>query len=65
MNNIPEVKMGLIAVSRDCFPITLSERRSKEVEAAVKEAGMDIYRANTVVESDTDMVKAVEEIKKE
>lgn len=65
MNNIPEVKMGLIAVSRDCFPITLSERRSKEVEAAVKEAGMDIYRANTVVESETDMVKALEEINAE
>lgn len=65
MNNIPEVKMGLIAVSRDCFPITLSERRSKEVEAAVKEAGMDIYRANTVVESETDMMKALEEINAE
>jgi hypothetical protein len=24
MNNIPEVKLGLIAVSRDCFPISLS-----------------------------------------
>ena len=25
MNNIPQVKMGIIAVSRDCFPITLSD----------------------------------------
>ena len=25
MNNIPVVKLGLIAVSRDCFPIQLSE----------------------------------------
>ena len=22
MNNIPQVKMGILAVSRDCFPIT-------------------------------------------
>ncbi len=27
MNNIPQVKLGIIAVSRDCFPIALSERR--------------------------------------
>ena len=27
MNNIPEVKLGLIAVSRDCFVISLSARR--------------------------------------
>ena len=25
MQNIPEVKLGIVAVSRDCFPITLSE----------------------------------------
>ena len=33
MNNIPVVKLGLIAVSRDCFPIQLSEKR----RAAIKE----------------------------
>ena len=33
MQNIPEVKLGIIAVSRDCFPINLSIRRS---EALVK-----------------------------
>ena len=27
MQNIPVVKLGLVAVSRDCFPITLSEKR--------------------------------------
>ena len=27
MTNIPEIKLGLIAVSRDCFPLALSERR--------------------------------------
>ena len=26
MQNIPQVKLGIIAVSRDCFPIQLSER---------------------------------------
>ena len=27
MYNIPEVKLGVIAVSRDCFPIDLAQRR--------------------------------------
>ena len=27
LTNIPEVKLGIIAVSRDCFIIDLSERR--------------------------------------
>ena len=29
MNNIPVVKLGLIAVSRDCFPIQLSEEETR------------------------------------
>ena len=35
MNNIPNVKLGIVAVSRDCFPITLSETRRKAVVAAL------------------------------
>ena len=27
ISNIPEVKLGIVAVSRDCFPIQLSEKR--------------------------------------
>ena len=27
MENIPVIKLGLVAVSRDCFPIVLSEKR--------------------------------------
>ena len=27
IKNIPEVKLGMIAVSRDCFLISLSEKR--------------------------------------
>ena len=36
MSNIPEVKLGLIAVSRDCFVISLSERRRGEVPALLE-----------------------------
>ena len=34
MLNIPDVKLGIIAVSRDCFPIALSEKRRKAIVKA-------------------------------
>ena len=60
MQNIPEVKLGLIAVSRDCFPIALSEKRRS---AIVKTCGGNIYECPVTVENETDMLKAVEDVK--
>ena len=63
MENIPQVKLGLIAVSRDCFIISLSERRRSELFESCKKRGVDIYEAKTTVENERDMLKAVEEVK--
>ena len=63
MNNIPEVKLGVIAVSRDCFVISLSERRRAAVKEACGKKGIDLFEAKTTVENETDMLKAVEEVK--
>lgn len=64
MSNIPEVKLGAIAVSRDCFVISLSEsRRSAVVEACKREQGIDVFEAKTTVENEKDMLKAVAEVK--
>ena len=62
-NNIPEVKLGLIAVSRDCFVISLSERRRAAVAAAYKELGGEIYECKITVENEKDMLRAVEDVK--
>ena len=43
LTNIPTVKLGIIAVSRDCFIISLSERRRAAVVAACQAKGVDIY----------------------
>ena len=32
INNTPEIKLGIVAVSRDCFPNSLSENRRKALE---------------------------------
>ena len=64
MKNIPEVKLGIIAVSRDCFPMTLSESRRKAVVAACAKKSISIVEAKTVVENEKDALKAVDEINK-
>ena len=38
MNNLPEVTIGLVAVSKDCFFLELSKRR-RDAVFAVKEMG--------------------------
>lgn len=60
MKNIPDVKLGLIAVSRDCFPIALSESR----RAAIRKLyGEGLYECRVTVENEKDMLRAVEDVK--
>lgn len=63
MKNIPEVKLGIIAVSRDCFPMTLSARRRASVVKAFQEQGGEIFECSVTVENELDMLKAVEAVK--
>ena len=67
MINIPKIKLGIVAVSRDCFPESLSVNRRKAlVEAyAKKYDAEDIYECPIcIVESEIHMVQALEDIKK-
>lgn len=66
-SNIPVVKVGIVAVSRDCFPAPLAVNRRKAVVEAYKKKydAADIYECPiTIVESEIDMVNALEDIKK-
>ena len=62
MMNIPVVKLGIVAVSRDCFPIALSQRRRAAVVAACEARKLPVYEAITVIENENDSMKALEEI---
>ena len=67
MTNIPEIKVGVVAVSRDCFPESLSVNRRKAVIKAYTEkyGAADIYECPVcIVESEIHMVQALEDIKK-
>ena len=68
MNNMPKVKVGIVAVSRDCFPESLSVNRRKTLVEAYKAAynAEDIYECPVcIVESEIHMMQALEDIKKE
>ncbi|MBQ6036726.1 MAG: L-fucose/L-arabinose isomerase family protein [Lachnospiraceae bacterium] len=67
MLNSPELKIGLVAVSRDCFPESLSVNRRKAlVDAYTKKYGTEtLYECPIcIVESEIHMVQALEDIKK-
>ena len=56
--NVPEVKLGVIAVSRGCFPSSLAERRR---EALVAAYGNGIYDCPVTVVTELDAEKAVKD----
>ena len=66
MINMPKVKIGVVAVSRDCFPESLSVNRRKAlIKAYTDKYGADeIYECPIcIVESEIHMVQALEDIK--
>ena len=65
--NLPKVKVGIVAVSRDCFPESLSVNRRKALVKAYEDkyGKNDIYECPVcIVESEIHMVQALEDIKK-
>ncbi|MGB9893511.1 MAG: L-fucose/L-arabinose isomerase family protein, partial [Candidatus Saccharicenans sp.] len=63
MQNIPELKIGLIAVSRDCFPAELSRRRRMAVAAECRKLQLPLIELETIIENETEVLIALEEIR--
>ncbi len=67
MSNIPQSKIGVVAVSRDCFPESLSVNRRKALIAAyeAKYGKGAIYECPVcIVESEVQAMQALEDVKK-
>ncbi len=65
INNIPKIKVGIIAVSRDCFPESLSVTRRKRLVAAYtsKYSKEEIYESPVcIVESEIHMEHALQDV---
>ena len=62
MSNMPNIRLGLVAVSRDCFPVELSKKRRDKVSEECRRKKIPIIRIETVVENERDTLKALDEI---
>ena len=60
--NIPVVKLGIVAVSRDCFPIELSQRRRAAVVEACQKKGIGVVEIKTIVEDENHALAALKEL---
>lgn len=64
MNNSPMIHLGIVAVSRDCFPSELSKTRRANVVKEYRKLGHEIYECPVMVQNENDVSKALEDIRK-
>lgn len=64
MNNIPSVRVGLVATSRDCFPLELARRRRSDLIKECQKKKLPVYEIATVVENENHIPRALEELQK-
>lgn len=65
MNNWSDVNLGIVAVSRDCFPVELSKNRRVKVVEECRKKNISVAEIKTVVENEKDVLKALKEIKEQ
>ncbi|MGH7494404.1 MAG: L-fucose/L-arabinose isomerase family protein [bacterium] len=63
MKNVPAIKLGIVAVSRDCFPVELSRKRRVAVMNACKAKDIPVIEIETIVENESDAVKVLKELR--
>ncbi len=61
MINQPVVKLGIVGVSRDCFPIELTRTRLAALMAEVKKAELpEVHDCPVIIENEVDAMKALD-----
>ncbi|MDR0868744.1 MAG: fucose isomerase [Planctomycetota bacterium] len=59
--NQPEIVLGVVGVSRDCFPKELTKRRLAALMAELKKKKINAVAADTIVENEADALAALNE----
>ena len=62
--NMPEVKLGVVGVSRDCFPASLTQKRLGILDKCLADAGVAHFTSSVILENEKDALKALDELKK-
>jgi L-fucose isomerase-like protein len=58
------MRQGILAVSRDCFPVEISRERRQKVDAACRKGKIPIIELSGIIENEQDVPEALEEIEK-
>ncbi|MCX7975121.1 MAG: fucose isomerase [Candidatus Aminicenantes bacterium] len=61
MTNLPTVRLGLIATSRNCFPIELARRRRTELIKECRRQKIRVHEISTIVEREDHVIEALKE----
>ncbi len=61
LTNAPEVKLAIVGVSRDCFPIALTRQRMGRLVQACEAVGQQVFACPTIIENEKDTVQALAE----
>ena len=60
--NMPEVRLGVVGVSRDCFPIELTKRRLAALMKPLVARRLKAHRCSVVIEREADALAALAEL---
>ena len=63
MINLPQVHIGVVAVSRDCFPDTLSRERLAAIMREAKKQSLPVTAMETMVMYEKDIEPAIKELR--
>lgn len=63
LTNLPDVKIGVAGVSRDCFPVELTRKRLHALMAALTRRGVSARRCPVIIEKETDALDALKHFK--
>lgn len=61
--NVPQIALGVVGVSRDCFPVSLTRRRLDALSKALGKIGLKAHICSVIIENENDVLKAEEELK--
>ena len=62
MINMPQIKLAVVGVSRDCFPASLTQKRLAALMAEVKKAKLpNVVACPVTIENENDTLKALGE----
>jgi L-fucose isomerase-like protein len=60
MDNLPDIRVGIVSASRDCFPAELAVKRKERIIEGCKRKNFHLINVDVVVENENDIAAALD-----